>query len=97
MVQYAVVAVEQESRAAVGNNVGFMEMLEELRKPCTVGVKRNAKGHTQKWMGYKLHMDVADGGVPISGFVSSASLHDSQAARFHWLRYLNSGYATCMI
>ncbi len=25
-------------------------------------------------------MDVADGGVPISGLVSSASLHDSQAA-----------------
>ncbi len=55
-------------------------MLEELPKRCTVGVKRNAKGHTQKWTGYKLHMDVADGGVPISGFVSSASLHDSQAA-----------------
>ncbi len=44
MVQYAVVAVEQESRAAVGNNVGFMEMLEELRKPCTVGVKRKCEG-----------------------------------------------------
>ncbi len=42
--------------------------------------KRNATGHTQKWTGYKLHMDVADGGVPISGFVSSPSLHDSQAA-----------------
>ncbi len=53
------------------------EMLEELPKRCTVGVKRNAKGHTQKWTGYKLHMDVADGGVPISGFVCSASLHDS--------------------
>ena len=60
--------------------MGTEEMLEELPKRCTVGVKRNAKGHTQKWTGYKLHMDVADGGVPISGFVSSASLHDSQAA-----------------
>ncbi len=57
--------------------MGIEEMLEELPKRYTVGVKRNAKGYTQKWTVYKLHMDVADGGVPISGFVSSASLHDS--------------------
>ena len=55
-------------------------MLQELPKACTVGVKQNAKGFRQKWTGYKLHMDVADGGVPISCIVSSASLHDSQAA-----------------
>lgn len=56
------------------------EMLEALPKDCTVGCKRNAKGHTQRWTGYKLHMDTADGGVPISCLVTSASLHDSQAA-----------------
>jgi len=56
------------------------EMLADLPKVCTVGSKRNAKGRTQSWTGYKLHMDVADGGVPISCLVSSAFLHDSQAA-----------------
>ncbi|MXX57655.1 MAG: transposase [Rhodothermaceae bacterium] len=56
------------------------EMLKALPKDCTVGRKRNAKGHTQRWTGYKLHMDTADGGVPISCLVTSASLHDSQAA-----------------
>ena len=68
------------SRLVRQRTMGIDEMLEDLPKACTVGSKRNAKGHTQFWTGYKLHMDVADGGVPISCLVSSASLHDSQAA-----------------
>jgi hypothetical protein len=31
--------------------------------------------------GYKLHLDVADGDIPISAVLTSASLHDSQAGR----------------
>ena len=50
------------------------------QKHCAVGTKRNAKGHTTSWIGYKLHLDVADGDIPISGLLTSASLHDSQAA-----------------
>ena len=38
------------------------------------------KGHTTSWIGYKLHIDAADGGIPISCLLTSASLHDSQAA-----------------
>ena len=68
------------SRLERQRTMGIDEMLADLPKDCTVGSKRNAKGHTQSWTGYKLHMDVADGGVPISCLVSSASLHDSQAA-----------------
>ena len=34
----------------------------------------------ESWVGYKLHLDVADGGIPISGLLTSASTHDSQAA-----------------
>lgn len=45
-----------------------------------VGVKKNAKGARQTWVGYKLHVDAADGGVPVSCLLTSASLHDSQAA-----------------
>ncbi|MXZ18187.1 MAG: transposase [Rhodothermaceae bacterium] len=56
------------------------QMVNDLPKDCTVGCKKNAKGYTQKWIGFKFHMDAADGGVPISCAISSASLHDSQAA-----------------
>jgi len=55
-------------------------MLAELPKPCDVGEKRNSKGYKSTWIGYKLHIDTADGGIPISCLLSSAALHDSQAA-----------------
>ena len=32
------------------------------------------------WIGYKLHIDVADGQIPIRCILTSASLHDSHAA-----------------
>lgn len=56
------------------------EMVDELPKTCDVGVKNNAKGLRETWIGYKLHIDAADGGVPVSCLLTSASLHDSQAA-----------------
>ena len=34
----------------------------------------------ETWRGCKLHIDSADGGVPLSCILTSASLHDSQAA-----------------
>jgi len=55
-------------------------MLEELPKLCDVGEKRNSKGYKSTWIGYKLHIDAADSGIPVSCLLSSASLHDSQAA-----------------
>jgi hypothetical protein len=56
------------------------ENLAELPRRCDVGAKRNSKGHTEHWIGYKLHLDVADGEIPLSAILSSASLHDSQVA-----------------
>ena len=56
------------------------EMLSDLPKPCDVGTKRNSKGYKTSWIGYKLHIDTADGGVPISCILTSASTHDSQVA-----------------
>lgn len=56
------------------------QMLADLPTHCAVGTKRNAKGHTVSWIGYKLHLDVADGEIPITALLTSASLHDSQAA-----------------
>jgi hypothetical protein len=56
------------------------EMLADLPTACTVGTKRNAKGHTTSWIGYKLHIDTGDGDIPISCLLTSASVHDSQVA-----------------
>lgn len=56
------------------------EMLAELPRVCDCGAKRNSKGHPSYWVGYKLHLDVADGGIPISCILTSASVNDSQVA-----------------
>jgi len=56
------------------------EMVAELPAACDRGTKRNSKGHMESWNGYKLHIDAADGQIPISCLLTSASLHDSQAS-----------------
>jgi IS5 family transposase len=56
------------------------EMLADLPKECDVGGKKNSKGNPEWWIGYKLHLDVDDNGIPLTALVTSASMHDSQAA-----------------
>ncbi len=56
------------------------DMLADLPSACDVGTKRNSKGYQSSWKGYKLHIDTADGGIPISAILTSASVHDSQVA-----------------
>jgi len=56
------------------------EMLADLPCASDCGTKRNSKGHPSYWVGYKLHLDVADGGLPISCILTSASVNDSQVA-----------------
>jgi hypothetical protein len=67
-------------RLDVQRNQGAKEAILELPKVCDRGVKKNAKGFTETWNGYKLHLDVNDCGLPLSAVLTSASLHDSQAA-----------------
>jgi hypothetical protein len=55
-------------------------MLNELPRQCDLGTKKNSHGSEEHWRGYKLHLDVADGQIPISAVLTSASLHDSQVA-----------------
>jgi hypothetical protein len=43
-------------------------------------VKKSSKGHLSYWRGYKLHLDVADGDIPITALLTAAKLHDSQVA-----------------
>ena len=56
------------------------EMLADLPTACNVGTKRNAKGYKTSWIGYKLHIDTADGDIPVTCILTSASVHDSQVA-----------------
>lgn len=56
------------------------EMLADLPAGCDRGCKKNSKGYIETWMGYKLHVDWADGQIPISCILTSASVHDSQVA-----------------
>ena len=56
------------------------KMVAELPTACDRGVKRNSKGHMESWNGFKFHVDAADGQIPISCLLTSASLHDSQAS-----------------
>ena len=41
-------------------------MLDDLPTDCDVGMKKDSKGYKSTWVGYKLHLDVADGQIPIS-------------------------------
>jgi hypothetical protein len=56
------------------------EMLADLPRQCDVGTKKNSKGHKETWIGFKFHVDAADGQIPISCILTSASTHDSQVA-----------------
>lgn len=56
------------------------DLLATLPKVCDRGTKCNSQGYKTSWNGYKLHVDTADCGVPISALLTSASVHDSQTA-----------------
>lgn len=56
------------------------ENLADLPHACDVGTKCNSKGYKTSWTGYKLHLDTADGDLPVSAVLTSASVHDSQVA-----------------
>lgn len=56
------------------------ENILDLPAQCDIGTKRNSKGHATHWIGYKFHLSVLDGDIPAAAILTSASLHDSQAA-----------------
>lgn len=66
--------IEKQMAMSVG------EMLADLPTSCDVGGKKNSQGNTEWWVGYKLHLDVDDYGIPLTAITTSASMNDSQAA-----------------
>jgi hypothetical protein len=73
-------ARQPPSRLERQADMTLSQMLAELPRHCDVGVKRNAKGYQETWIGHKLHVDTADGDIPVSCILTSASVHDSQVA-----------------
>ena len=73
-------ASKEQKRLERQQSMSLEEMLADLPKACDVGSKVNAKGYLISWKGYKLHIDTADGQIPISCILTSASVHDSQVA-----------------
>ena len=71
---------KEPSRLERQQEMTLTEMLDDLPQSCAVGTKRNAKGYQESWIGYKLHIDAADGGIPLSCILTSASVNDSQVA-----------------
>ena len=76
---------KEPSRLQRQQQMTLAEMLDDLPQACDVGTKRNAKGYNAKgykesWIGYKLHIDAADGGIPLSCILTSASVNDCQVA-----------------
>lgn len=76
----APVAPKVERRIVRQATMSLSAMLADLPKTCGVGAKADAKRHLTTWTGYKLHVDVADGDIPITCLLTSASLHDNQVA-----------------
>ena len=74
------VAPKIERRIVRQAGMSLAAMLAELPMTCGVGAKADAKRHLTTWTGYKLHIDVADGDIPITCLLTSASLHDNQVA-----------------
>lgn len=72
--------VKEPTRLERQQSMTLEEMLADLPTACDWGTKRNSRGRPSYWVGYKLHLDVSDGGIPISGILTSASVNDSQVA-----------------
>ncbi len=73
-------AAERGTRIQRQRHQKLEQMIADLPRGCDIGGKKNSRGENQYWRGYKLHLDVADGQLPISAMLTSASVHDSQVA-----------------
>jgi hypothetical protein len=73
-------AAERGTRIQRQRHQKLARQLKDLPQLCDMGAKKNSQGREQYWRGYKLHLDVADGQIPVSAILTSASVHDSQVA-----------------
>jgi hypothetical protein len=71
---------QADTRLKRQRSMKLPEMLADLPRQCDLGGKKDSHGNPHFWRGYKLHWDIADGQIPISVVLTSASVHDSQVA-----------------
>ena len=67
-------------RLEIQSGSSLEDNLSYLPKNCDYCCKNDSNGHRLTWKGYKLHVDVVDGDIPISAILTSASVHDSQVS-----------------
>jgi len=73
-------SIKETTRLERQRYMTLEEMLADLPRQCDVGTKTNSKGRKESWIGFKFHLDAADGQIPVSCILTSASTHDSQVA-----------------
>jgi transposase len=73
-------AIREPTRLERQGTMTLEEMLAALPHECDVGTKTNSKGLKESWIGFKFHLDAADGQIPVSCILTSASTHESQVA-----------------
>jgi hypothetical protein len=73
-------AAERGTQIERQRKMTLEQMMAEISTACAIGVKTSSKGHQHYWRGYKLHLDVADGQIPISMILSGANVHDVTGA-----------------
>ena len=71
---------KEPTRIERQGNMDLKQMLRDLPDKCDVGAKKDSKGYKHTWVGWKLHIDSGDFGIPLSCILTSASVHDSQVA-----------------
>ena len=73
-------SIKEPARLERQRTMTLEEMLADLPQKCDVGTKTNSKGLKESWIGFKFHLDAADGQIPVSCILTSASTHESQVA-----------------
>ena len=73
---------EAEQRLQDGYNLCFQDQVRKLPIHADWGCKRNSRGRTHQWFGYKIHVAIDAGGyeIPLMGLLTSASCHDIRGA-----------------
>ena len=72
---------KEPTRLELQRGQSVQEMLHGLAGNADYGAKMDSHGNLHTWLGYKLHLDVADGGIPVSCCLTPASVHDSGASK----------------
>lgn len=78
--EYLVKQEEDKKISQMAKTGDVNQYLSTLENRCSITGKMNSKGYMQWRIGYKVHLAVDDFGIPISYFVSGASVHDSKVA-----------------